>query len=176
VVAVLCLAAAVLIVLILGSSSDDLSGKAVAAVILLAPFSLCALAGFFLVQRQPRLAVLGMATIGLAATTFFVVLDLFWSGGFSGRNVSAETLAILTVASGQTSLLLSLRRDEDGPMVNGALFGSVVALALLVALAVIEISDSGADIGPKPFGILSVLYLLGILLAPLLRKAETLET
>lgn len=176
VVAMLCLGAAVLIILILGNSSDDLSGKAIVAAVLLAPFSLCALAGFSLIERQPQLAVLGMATIGLAVAAYFVVLDTFWSGGFSGRNISVEVLAIMTIAAGQISTLLSLRHDEDSPMVSGVLFGSIAALVLLVALAVIEISDSGSDIGPKPFGILSVLYLLGVLLAPLLRQAEVIET
>jgi hypothetical protein len=176
-VAVLCLAAAVLIVLILGSSSDDLSGKAIMALLLFAPFSLCALAGFLLVERQPDLAALGMATIGLAVAAYFVVLDSFWSGGgFGGQRVAVETLAICTIAAGQISMLLSFRHGEDGPTVNGALFGSIAALVLLVALAVIEIADSGADIGPKPFGIVSVLYLLGVLLVPLLRRVEALKT
>jgi hypothetical protein len=175
-VATLCLGAAVLVVLILGGSSDDLSGKAILAAVMLAPFSLCALAGFFLIERQPQLALFGVATIGLAVAAYFVVLDALWSGGFSGQHVAVETLTILTIAAGQVSVLLSLRRDDDSRTVNGALFGSIAALVLLVVLAVIEISDSGADIGPKPFGILSVLYLLGALLAPLLRQAEVLET
>jgi hypothetical protein len=176
-VAALCVGAAVLIVLILGSPSDDLSGKSIGAAVLFAPFSLCALAGLLLVERQPQLAVFGMATIGLAVATYFVVLDAFWSGGgFTGRNVSVETLAIGTIAAGQASMLLSFKHDEDSPMVNGALFGSIAALALVAALAVVEISDSGSDLGPKPFGVLSVLYLLGVLLAPLLRRTESLET
>jgi len=175
-VAALCLGAAVLIVLILGSSSDDLSGKAILAAVLLAPFSLCAVAGFLLVERQPQLALLGIATIGLSVAAYFVALDALWSGGFPGQRVSVETLAILTIAAGQISVLLSFRHDDDSPMVNGVLFGSIAALLLLVVLAVIEISDSGAEIGPKAFGALSVLYLLGALLAPLLRQAEVLET
>ena len=75
-------------------------------------------------------------------------------------------------------MLLAFRRDEDGSngQPNRALFGSIAALVALIGMAVIDIADSGSDIGPKPFGIVSVLYLLSVLLAPLLRHAEILET
>jgi hypothetical protein len=46
------------------------------------------------------------------------------------------------------------------------------ALGLLSVLAIVEISEPGQDVDGRLLAILSVLYLLGILLRPLLRHAE----
>jgi hypothetical protein len=172
-VAVLGLAAVVLIFSILGDSEGaSLNSKVLSAVISFVPFSLIALAGFRLIERKPQLILLGLLTIILSAAAYFVLLDAFWSNGFEGRHVARGTLLIIVLAAGQASMLLSFGRDDDSPLVNGVLLGTLSVLGLLSLLAVVEISDPGQDVDSKLFAILSVLYLLGILLRPLLRQAE----
>ncbi len=78
---------------------------------------------------------------------------------------------IIVFVVGQASMLLAFRRDEDSPLVNAVLAGSLIVLALLVVLSIIAIS--GTDIGPKVYATLAVLYLLGALLPPCLRWEET---
>ena len=169
----LCASTAILVLLIVsGSGWGGLNGKVFEAVVLFAIFSLCSLAGFLLIERQPHLASLGLATIVLSAAAYFVVLDAFWSNGLSGRHVSVETLVVLTLAVAQASMLLSFRRDEDSPAIDGVLFCSLGVLALLTVLVIAEISSPGPDISRKLLAALSVIYLLGVLLPPLLRRTE----
>ncbi len=174
----LSLGAAILIILILGHSStnEDVNSKVFAAVILFVLFSLSSLAGLRLIERQPHLTVFGGMTIGLSVAAYLVSLDAFFSDGpFSTGHVSVLALAILALTAGQASMLLSFRRDDDSPVVDAAVLGSIAALALLVILVIVEISSPGTDIGRKTFAVLSVLYLLGVLLPPCLRWAETEE-
>lgn len=171
--AVLSIGAIILIISILGVSEDDaLNGKALWAVVSFVPFSLTALAGFRLIERRPELALLGLLTILLAVAAYFVALEVIWSNGIFERQVSRETLLILVLAVGQASMLLSFGRDDDSPLVRGALLGTLSALGLLSVLAIVEISDPGQDVDSRLLAILSVLYLFGILLQPLLRHAE----
>jgi hypothetical protein len=81
-------------------------------------------------------------------------------------------LAIVALAAGQASMLLSFRREDDSPVVDAAVLGSIAALALLVILVIVEISSPGTDISRKTFAVVSVLYLLGALLPPCLRWEE----
>lgn len=67
-------------------------------------------------------------------------------------------------------MLLAFRRDEDSPLINAVLAGSLIVLALLVVLAIISIS--GGEIGNTAYATLAVLYLLGALLPPCLRWDE----
>jgi hypothetical protein len=171
---VLSIGAAILILMILGSDTDDLSGKAIEAVVLFALFGLCSMAGFLLIERQPQLVLLGVLAIAFSVIAYLVVLDTLWSHDPFDRHVSVETLVIITLVIGQVSMLLSFRREDDSPLISSVLLGSLVALALLCVLVIVEISSPGTDIGPKTFAIVSVLYLLGALLPPLLRRAEGL--
>lgn len=161
----LSLGAAILIALILGGS-EDLQGKVGEAAILFVLFSLNSLSGFLLIERRPELTHFGALAIGLSIAAYFVVLDSFFSSGLSAHN-SVWLLAIITFVIGQASMLLAFRRDEDSPLVNAVLTGSLIVLALLVVLSIIAIS--GTDIGPKVYATLAVLYLLGALLPPCLR-------
>ncbi len=172
-IAVLGLVAAVLILAILGGSdAGRLSAKVIVTVVLFALFSLCALAGLFLAERRPHLSPFGLLTAILAAAAFLVVLQAYLSGGFEGRHLAKEILVIVTLAAGQASMLLAFQRDDDSPSVRAVLLGSLVALALFCTLAAVEISGPGRDVSYKLFAVVGVLYLLGALLPPLLRRAE----
>jgi hypothetical protein len=179
-VAALGLGAAVLIVTILGhsDSNEDVNSKVFAAVILFVFFSLSSLPGFRLIERQPQLTGFGTLTIGLSAAAYFVALEAFLSNGpfvFLAGHSAVWTLAIVAVAAGQASLLLSFRRDYDSRRIDLVLLGSIIALALLAALAIVELSEPGTEIGRRTWAVVSVLYLLGALLPPFLRLVEAEE-
>lgn len=174
----LSLGAAILIILILGHSStnEDVNSKVFAGIILFVLFSLSGLAGLRLIEHQPRLTAFGGMTIGLSVAAYLVALDAFFSAGpFATGHVSVLALAIVALTAGQASMLLSFRRDDDTPLVDAAVLGSIVALVLLVVLVIVEISSPGTDVGRKTFAVLSVLYLLGVLLPPCLRWTEAEE-
>jgi hypothetical protein len=174
----LSLGAAILIVLILrhSGSNEDVNSKVFAAVILFVFFSLSSLAGLLLIERQPHLTVFGGMTIGLSVAAYFVALDAFVSDGpFTTGHVSVLTLAIVALAASQASMLLSFRRDDDSPLVDAVVLGSIVALALLAVLVIVEVSNPGTAIGRKTLAVVSVLYLLGALLPPCLRWSRAEE-
>lgn len=174
----LSIGAAVLLILILGDSGPghDFDGKVTEAVVLFAFFSLFSLGGFLLIERQPDLAFFGAMSIGLALAAYIVVLDAVLSGDLSSRHTSTVGLALTAIAAGQASMLLAFRREDDSPLVNAAVLGSLLTLALLVILTIVEISHPGHDIGQKTFAILAVLYLFGALLPPCLRWSEAEES
>jgi uncharacterized membrane protein len=175
-VAALGLGAAVLVITILShsDSNEDVNSKVFAAVILFVLFSLSSLPGFRLIERQPQLTGFGALTIGLSAAAYFVALEAFLSNGpfvFVGH-VAVWTLAIVALAASQASMLLSFRRGDDSRRIDAVLLGSIIALALLAVLAIVEISEPGTEIGRRTWAVVSVLYLLGALLPPCLRLAE----
>jgi phosphatidylserine synthase len=169
--------AVVLLILIGNAGSDDLEGKVFAAAILFVLFSLSSLAGFLLIDRQPQLTFFGGMTIGLSVAAYFVTLDAFLSNsGFSSRHTSVGVLMVVVLAASQISMLLSFRREDDSPLVNATVFGSIAVLALLAVLGIVDLSNSGSDIGPKVYSSLAVLYLFGALLPPFLRWEEAEQT
>jgi hypothetical protein len=174
---VLSAGATLLVLLILGhTGSHDFEAKVFAAMLLFVLFSFISLAGFLLIERQPDLAFFGAVAVGLAVTTFVVAFEAILANGLSINHVSIGNLLIITLAAGQASMLLAFRRDDDSPLVNATVLGSLLMLALLAVLAVVDISSPGSDVGAKTYTIVAVLYLLGALLPPCLRWAEAEES
>lgn len=168
--------ALILLLLIGNAGSHDLEAKVFAAALLFVLFSFFSLAGVLLIERQPQLTFLGAMTIGLSVAAFFVILDAVLSNdGFSSRHVSVGVLVVIVLVASQASMLLSFRRDDDSPLVNTTVLGSIAVLTLLAVLGIIDLANPGSDIGPKTYSSLAVLYLLGALLPPCLRWAETEE-
>jgi hypothetical protein len=170
----LCIGAASLLVLILGGS-EDAQGKIGEATLLFVIFSLNSLAGFLLIQRRPELTSFGALAIGLSVAAYFVVLDNLFAHGLirtdGGGSNSIWLLVVIALIVSQASMLLAFRRDEDSPLTNAVLAGSLVVLTLFVVLTIIAIS--GTAIGTKVYASLAVLYLLSALLPPCLRWEET---
>jgi|GEM_PF-3362517 len=168
----LSLGAAILVVLILGGS-EGTQEKVGWATLLFLIFSLNSLPGLLLIQRRPGLTSFGATALALSVATYFVLLDSFFSHGWFEVHTAVGILLLLAVIAGQASMLLAFGRDEDSPLVNAVLAGSLAVLALVVVLGVLSIT--GTHIGDKVYGTLAVLYLLGALLPPCLRWAETEE-
>ncbi|HWA52938.1 MAG TPA: hypothetical protein VG816_02060 [Solirubrobacterales bacterium] len=161
--------AVVLILLILGGS-EGAQEKVGWATLLFVIFSLNSLPGFLLIQRRPELTLFGAAALALSVAAYFVLLDTFFAHGWFEVHTAVGILLLLTVVAGQASMLLAFGRDEDSPLVNAVLAGSLIVLVLVVVLGTISIA--GTHVGDKVFGILFVLYVLGALLPPCLRWEE----
>jgi hypothetical protein len=171
-IGLLCAAAFVLILIILsGSDVDDDSARGIGTAMALAFLSLTAVAGSHLSLRQPQLTLLGHATVLISAIAFLVTTAAIWSGGDNNWKLAVYTL-ILAFACGHSSVLLASldERDSDGVrMIRG---GTLVALWLLVGLAIGAIASPGRDVSPKALGVVAILYALGALILPLLRRAD----
>jgi hypothetical protein len=169
----LSIGAVVLILLILGGS-EATQQKVGWATLLFVIFSINSLPGFLLIQRRPGLAVFGATALGLSVAAYFVLLDSLFSHSLFEVHTSVGILLLLAIAAGQASMLLAFGRDEDSPLVNAVLAGSLAVLALVVVLGILSIT--GTHIGNKAYATLAVLYLLGALLPPCLRWEEAEAT
>ena len=171
--AAVAVAALIFVVAILGSAEgDNVNERAILLLVAFVPFSLCGLAGLRLIERRPQLAIAGVITIGLAAIAFAMVVDRIWSFEVYRRPESPEVVALFALAAGQAAMLLSFERDDDTLLVRGVRYGAVAALAVAAVVAAIEISNPGRDVGIRPIAAAAVLYLLGVVLPPLLRRAD----
>jgi peptidoglycan/LPS O-acetylase OafA/YrhL len=169
-IGLLCAAAFVLILVILsGGEVDDTSGKAIGTAIALASLSLTALAGSHLSLRRPQLALFGYATVLISGLAFLLTAFAIWT---EPENPKAVFYAlILALACGHTSVLLASSDEGDSDGVRMVRYGTVAALWLLAVLAIAEISDHGNQVDPQGMGVVAVLYALGAIVLPLLRRA-----
>jgi hypothetical protein len=165
----LSIGAVVLILLILGGSHGA-QEKVGWATLLFLVFSLNSLPGVLLIQRRPEMVLFGATALLLSVAAYFVLLGSLFSHGWFEVHTSVGILLLLAVIAGQASMLLAFGRDEDSPLVNAALAGSLAVLGLLVVLGIFSIT--GTRIGDRVYGTLAVLYLLGALLPPCLRWEE----
>ena len=165
----LSIGALVLVLLILGGS-EGAQEKVGWATFTFVVFSLNSLPGFLLIQRRPELTLFGATALALSVATYFVLLVNFFAHGWLDLRTSVGILLLITIITGQASMLLAFGRDYDSPLVKAVLTGSLALLALLAVLGIFSLT--GTEIGNKVSGTLSVLYLLSALLPPCLRWEE----
>jgi hypothetical protein len=174
-VALLCAAAFVALILVLGGSDDD-GAKALFVATALAVFSLTGATGLRLAMRGPEVVtyVFGYLTIALSAIAFAEAVSAFWSADwlFGDSGKTAAQLVLATIGAANISLLLATERAEDGIEVHGARVGAVFSILVLTVLVLIESSDPGSDIGVKPMALFAILYVLCAALITLLRRAD----
>jgi catechol 2,3-dioxygenase-like lactoylglutathione lyase family enzyme len=170
-VVVLCASALFLVIVIgTGTELDETGGRLIGTAALLALCCLAGVAGTSLAARRPEWALLGYLTALAAAATFVATEFGIWSDDpGEGTWEAAGMLAVLGVAGAHTSLLLASARDRDPDPVRVVRAGTILVIWLLSLVAIAEISGNG-DIGERPLGILAVLYVLGVLVLPLLRR------
>jgi peptidoglycan/LPS O-acetylase OafA/YrhL len=171
-IGLLCAAAFVLILIVLsGSQLDDTSGKAIGTAVAVAFLSLTAVAGSQLTLRQPQLSLFGYLTVGVSGLALLVTFVAIWSGFESDNWRPAIYCLIVAFACGHSSVLLSTAEPDDRiSLVRAA---TVAALWLLVVMAIVEISSPGNDVDPQGFGVLAILYALGTVVLPLLRRSAS---
>lgn len=171
-IGLLCTAAFVLILVILsGSELDDTSAKAFGTAAAVAFLSLTAVAGSHLTLRQPQLSLFGYITVGASGLALLVTLVAIWSGSDGDNWRPAIYCLIAAFACAHTAVLLSKSdTDERIALVRAA---TIAALWLLVVMTIVEISSPGDDVDPQGFGVLAVLYALGTVVLPLLRRSAS---
>ena len=172
----LCIGAGVLLVTIFTSSRLDNPehAKALETAVVVAFVSLPVGAGANLIVRQPGIAPFGYLTILVAVVALLLSADLIWLGGISVEEVTTldrwtwYTL-IGALASGIASMLFAGHDDRDADSVKLVRGMTVMALFGLFVAIIAEIRVPGQRVDPYLLGGLSVFFVLGMLVLPLLR-------
>jgi hypothetical protein len=174
VVAMLCAIAAIGIALVITNSNEnDAAGKVVPAAVVLTVFSLAAMAGIVLAVRRPAIAWFGYATTALAVLAFALLTRKIWDTGLflGGEDWKLPGVGtIVALACGQISLLLAWARD--GAAARWIALGAALAITAIAVLGVLTIAIDDVEVGARVYGVLAIVYLLGIALLPLLTLTE----
>jgi hypothetical protein len=171
----LCLGAAVVLVMIFTSSPPEY-GKALQSAVFVAFVSLPIGAGINLVARQPGIAAFGYLTILVGLVALLLSADMVWLQGLSIEgSTNLERWVVYTLigalATGIASMLLAGHEDSDADSIKLVRGMTVLALFGLLVAVIEEIRVSGDRVDPYLLGALSVFFVLGMLVLPLLRIA-----
>jgi hypothetical protein len=162
--------AVLLILLLTKSNVDALTARvgftALSAIVL----GLVAAAGARLLYHPEPVDLWGWVTLLVAATTFVLVLVEIWREQTYPEETRTIVMVMISLLLGGGSLVLS---GEDDPANQGIGLAKRVAIVALVALGVLTVIEacSNGAIGPRWFGIASVLFFIPALSLPFLRLA-----
>jgi hypothetical protein len=177
-VAALCLAAAVVVVLVLGASeSDPTAGRVLGVAVAVALFSLTAAAGMRLAGRAELVTHLfGYVAVIASLIAFGETVAALWADDvFDDQWRTAAEAGLVALAAANICLLLASEHIDDAGVIRAARGAAAISVVVLTAMALIEISSPGRDVGIRPMAVFAVIYLAGGLLIPLLRRAELSE-
>jgi hypothetical protein len=174
-IALLCVGAVAFVFAIVSSEPTDvINGRVIETTILLVVAVLIAAAGANLVARQPRMAFVGFLTIAAAVVSFALIAKLIWNDSLlsaAGGTQWTQYSLIAAIALGNMSALLSGYDDSDADSVKIVRLATVLALWALVITVIAEIRAGGPDVDPRQLAVTAVVYGLGVIVLPLLRRA-----
>jgi hypothetical protein len=174
----LCLVAFLAILIILAGDFDDTDARIIGTIFAIVLYSWTAYVQSLLADRRPELALLALAGIGASIVGFLTALPPIWSDdGSSEQWRLAGTFVVIALTLADVALLLVARRETDGQAVRSIVSLTIVAVSIVAVMLVAELSEHGTygDSYYRFVGVMAVLWALGTLLAPVLRRAEALS-
>lgn len=177
---------AMLLFVLIDLTGSDIDGHAsqvggIALAIVL--FTVFGSAGVALAHWQPRFALFGAVTATLSLLAFGASAVLTWDSGpflFGfGSGGDGETVGgitdLLAISTAAICVLLGTTRigeDAGTKLVRVAAIGS---LALLIALAILQILVHDVEIGPRVYAILATVYIAATTVLLILRLLPLAE-
>jgi hypothetical protein len=163
---------AVLLLLLLAKSNvDALTARAGFTALAVIILGLVAAAGARLLYHPEPIDLWGWATLLIAAVTFVLVLVEVWREQTYPEEIRTIVMLMISLLLGGGSLVLGGEDDPANQAIGIAKRVAIVALMVLGVLTVIEASSKGS-IGPRWFGVASVLFFIPALSLPFLRLAD----
>lgn len=161
--------AVLLLLLLFKHNADALTSRVAYTTASVIVLGLVVAAGVRLLERPEPISLWGWVTLLIAVTTFLLVVVEVWRDSWL---LSATRLAVMIVISillGGGSLTLSAVPEDYSPAVQrarGIAILGLLALGTLTVLAAVEV-----DIGPRWFGVASLVFLVPALSLPFLPSA-----
>jgi hypothetical protein len=174
----LCVGAVIAIAAIAGGGEFDETGaRALGTAAALSIYSMAGLACNSLGRKRPDLALLGGVGTVVAGIGLLITVGEIWVGVDTENDEAAwQAIGISFVLSlGLAHICLLMRRDssKEGSATGLVRLGTVGIIVLLASMLVVEIASQGDDVGVQALGVVSVLYVLGTVLLPLVRLLES---
>ncbi len=169
-IAALCAGALLTIALIVfGPEISETNGNIAQTVLVLALTSVAGVSGSNLARQRSVHAVFGYLTMVVAPAAFVLTTVSIWSGdAVDNRKLIAYAL-VLAFATGHASYLLRTAQD-DNRAIRWVRTGAILPLAVLVVMVFIDLAADRGVIGTNPISVTVVLYGLGAVLLPLVRR------
>lgn len=173
IVAGLCITAGIGIVLLLGGSIDDTSGRILITTTSVSFFGLLAVPAGMLLERN-RFSWLGRGSAALTGATFLLTLVVTWLHDVpSSLWRTWGVLGTLTLAGAQAAAVEARRRDTDSDRIRLLVSLSMVSGAALAALGVGGILGSIDDGGYyRLLGAIAIIDVLLISVVAVLRRGS----
>jgi hypothetical protein len=161
--------AVLLLLLLTKSNVDALTARVGFTALSVIVLGLVAAAAARLLYRPEPVDLWGWVTLLIAATTFVLVMVEVWREQTYPDETRTIVMVVISILLGGGSLVLGGEDDEEVQGVGLARRVAIVALLALGFLTVLE--ASGTDVGPRWFGVASVLFFVPALSLPFLRLA-----
>ncbi|HMI81636.1 MAG TPA: hypothetical protein VK480_07595 [Solirubrobacterales bacterium] len=162
--------AVLLLLLLFKDNADELTARvaytAASAIVL----GLVAAAGVRLLERPEPVSLWGWMTLLIAVTTFLLILVEIWRDSWLLAETRVAVMVVISILLGGGSLTLSAAPGDYSPAVQrarGVAILGLVALGTLTVLAAVEV-----DIGPRWFGVASLVFLVSALSLPFLPSIQ----
>jgi L-amino acid N-acyltransferase YncA len=171
-VLVLCGAALFAIAEILsGTGIDENTLRVLLSAAALSFFLLTGVAGRALETTRPQMAWFGTLTVLVAVLGLLLALIAIWFARDDGDAAKAAgVLAVMSLALGHSSILLRTRRAEDSDLTSLVSSGTIFVVFLLTTGISVDILNEDDSFSAQVLAVLAVLYALGTLLLPLVRR------
>jgi hypothetical protein len=136
-------------------------------------FSIFGSTGIALAHWQPRFALFGVMSATLSLLAFGATIASVWNGGplgFGGPSGTVEGITdLLAITSSAACMLLALARTGEDGATRLVRIAAVGALALIVALGILQILDRSVDVGARVYAILATVYVVATAMLLVLR-------
>jgi len=161
-----------------GSDVDENAGRTLYTAVALVVFSALGAVGIGLARLQPRYGMLGAASATLSLLAFGAITVLTWTidglgFGFGPGETAIQaawiTAMLAFTTAGACGLILMTGDPDEEDDVRFTRLAGLTALTLLVALGILSIVDSDIEIGSRVYAILATVYVIGAIVALILR-------
>lgn len=129
-----------------------------------------------LLERRPDAAIFAYFGVALSVLGFVTMLNSIWSAGSTDDEWRlAAILLVLTLANANVSVLVARRREGDTSAVTTVFWVTIGAIVVIALMLVAALADDGSDFAEgywRFLGVAAVVWVLGLVLLPTLRKAQ----
>ena len=161
--------AVLLLLLLTKDNADALAARVGYTAVSVIVLGLVGAVGSRLLNRPGPVSLWGYGTLLIAAVTFVLVMVEVWRDSLYPNETRTMVMVVISILLGGGSLVLSGETDDASQALRTARGVAIGALVVLGVLTVLIASD--VEVGPRWFGVASLVFLVSALSLPFLPSA-----